>query len=302
VRKPTIAMLSALVSVSFTHALSAEGGKAQSTDVTFTPTQPHLLPDLSTRILVGTKTLWENRKRFAIPKVVREDLTLDMAPNTVIASGGYLFHLTMPHEYKFGHVRKEDMIFTVLESCTLAVRSEKGEAPRLNLGKLKGSVSFACDNRQSSQIQSIHGVGKHFVALRIGRTEIYTRHPSKVLGTGMDMLGRHQLRLEEDTPRVHAAAGRHDWAGDGYGQVFRLRVQDEVRAGRGQLRAQGCGSRGPHRRVRQREATAIGSRAVPATWLTARGLTFCPPNALLPPDAGLKASPCSRRDWEPTDA
>ena len=200
-RKPAIVILSALVSVGFAHALAAEGKGSQDTDVTLTPTKPHQLPDQSTRIVIGKETVWENRTRFAIPKLVRKDLTLDIAPKTVIASGGYLFHLGMPYVYKFGHIREEDMIFTVVDSCKISVCSERAKAPRLQLKKLKGTLSFACDNRQSSQIKNIHGTGKHFVALRVGRTEIYRRHPSKVLGTGMDIsvvtnFGAKKIRLE----------------------------------------------------------------------------------------------------------
>ena len=115
--------------------------------------------------------------------------------------GGRLFHLTTPHVYKFGHVRESDMIFTVVDSCKFLVRSEKAKAPIVELKKLTGNLNFACDNKQSRQLKSISGVGKHFVALKVGRTEIYRRHPSKVLGTGMNIFvvnnfGAKKIRLE----------------------------------------------------------------------------------------------------------
>jgi len=170
-------------------------------EVTVAPGKPYLLPDKSTKILIKKETLWENRKRFGIPRLIKNDLTLDIVRNTVIASGGYLFHLTTPSGYKFGEVRESDMIFTVVDSCRFSIRSEKGKAPLIQLKKLKGNLNFACDNRQTSQLKSISGIGKHFVGLRVTRTEIYRRHPSKVLGTGMDIFvvnnfGSKKIRLE----------------------------------------------------------------------------------------------------------
>jgi hypothetical protein len=170
-------------------------------EVTLTPTKPYLLPDQSTKILVEKKTQYENRKRFGSSQLKKGDLTLDIVPNTVIASGGYLFYLTTPHEYKFGHIRKSDMIITVVDSCKSSVLIKKGRAPLVQLKKLKGNLNFNCDNRRVSQLKSLSGKGKHFVSLRVGRTEIYRRHPSKVLGTGMDVFvvnnfGAKKIRLE----------------------------------------------------------------------------------------------------------
>ncbi|MDP6635565.1 MAG: hypothetical protein QGG42_11735 [Phycisphaerae bacterium] len=170
-------------------------------EVTVTPGKPYLLADKSTKLLIKKETLYENRKRLGVPQLTHKDMTLDIAPNTVIASGGWVFHLSTPHDYKFGHVRESDMIFTVVDSCKFSVRSEKAKPPVVELKKLQGSLNFACDNRQSSQLKNISGAGKHFIGLRVGRTEIYRRHPSKVLGTGMDVLvvnnfGAKRIRLE----------------------------------------------------------------------------------------------------------
>lgn len=176
-------------------------GVGKTIEATVTPTKPYLLGDQSTQILIKKETLYENRKRFGIPQLKKDDLTLDIVPNTVIASSGYLFHLTTPSDYKFGHVRDSDMIFTVVDSCKFSIRSEKGKAPLIQLKKLKGNLNFACDNRQTRQLKSINGVGKHFVGLRVTGAEIYRRHPSKVLGTGMDIFvvnnfGAKKIRLE----------------------------------------------------------------------------------------------------------
>jgi hypothetical protein len=94
------------------------------------------------------------------------------------------------------------MIFTFVDSCKMTVLSEKKQAPMVQLKPLKGLVALRCDNKQSSQLKRIRGLGKHFVAVRlVGRTEIYKRHPSKVLGTGMDVIvvnnfGAKKIRLE----------------------------------------------------------------------------------------------------------
>ncbi len=171
------------------------------TEVTLTPTQPYLLPDRSTKLSIKKETSWENRVRGGFPQLTRKDLTLDIVPNTVIASGGYLFHLTVPHDYKFGEVREADMIFTVVDSCKSWVLSEKRKAPRVQLKALKGSLPFDANHRSCNQLGSVRGEGKHFVALKISSTEIYRKHPSPVLGTGMDVtvvnnFGAKSIRLE----------------------------------------------------------------------------------------------------------
>ncbi len=180
-------------------AVKAKAG--DKIEVTVTPDKPYLLADKISQLLVKKESLYENRKQSGMPQFRRDDLTLDIVANTVIASGGRLFHLTTPHVYKFGHVRESDMIFTVVDSCKFLVRSEKAKAPIVELKKLTGNLNFACDNKQSRQLKSISGVGKHFVALKVGRTEIYRRHPSKVLGTGMNIFvvnnfGAKKIRLE----------------------------------------------------------------------------------------------------------
>jgi hypothetical protein len=171
-------------------------------DVTLTPTQPYLLPDQSTSLTILKETSWKDRVRGGFPQLSNEDMTLDIAPNTVIASGGYLFHLTTPYEYSFGHVRELDMIFTIVDSCKSRVLYEKVEARVIQLQELSGTLEFNCEHaRQVSQLQNISGDGKHFVALRVTQMEIYRRHPSPVLGTGMDVFvvtnfGVKKIRLE----------------------------------------------------------------------------------------------------------
>ncbi len=167
-------------------------------EVTLTPTEPHLLPDLVSQLTISKKTSWE---RGGFPQVTNKNLTLDIVPNTVIASGGYLFCLTLPHEYKFGHVRKSDMIFTVVESCKSTVLAKKSTAPLVQLTALKKTLPFAAKHAPCNQLKTVNGKGKHFVALRVTRTEIYRKHPSPVLGTGMDIIvvnnfGSKKIRLE----------------------------------------------------------------------------------------------------------
>lgn len=181
---------------------SDDKGKMQKTDVEVTPAKPYVLPDKTTKILIKKDTIYLGRgKRIGIPQLVIKDLTLDIVPNTVIASGGQFLYLTMPYDYKFGHIRESDMIMTVIDSCKFSVIREKKAAPVLLLKKLKGDLEFSCSNRDASQLKSVHGDGKHFVALRVTRTETYRRAPSNVLGTGMDLcvvnsFGAKRIRLE----------------------------------------------------------------------------------------------------------
>lgn len=171
-------------------------------EVMATPTQPYLLPDQKTKILVKKETLYSDRVRSGIPQLTYKDLTLDIVPNTVIASGGYLFHFTEPFEYEFGHHRESDMIFTVVDSFKCSVLREKSTAPQLQLKKLSGNLKFEAKHASGTrQLKGIHGKGRHFVALRVTGAEIYRKHPSKVLGTGMDIFvvnnfGSKKIRLE----------------------------------------------------------------------------------------------------------
>ncbi len=181
---------------------SDDKGKMEKTDVEVTPARPYVLPDRTAKIQVKKETIYLGRgKRIGMPQLVIKDLVLDIVPNTVIASGGRFLYLTMPYDYRFGHVRESDMIFTVLDSCKFSVIREKKAAPVLQLKKLKGDLAFNCSNSDPSQLKSVHGAGKHFVALRVTRTEIYRRAPSNVLGTGMDIsvvnnFGAKRIRLE----------------------------------------------------------------------------------------------------------
>ncbi len=185
----------------FTLRPSVKAKAGDTIEAVVTPDKPFLLADKLTQLLIKKETIYENRKQSGTPRLKRGDMTLDIVANTVIASGGRLFHLTRPTDYKFVHARESDMIFTFVGSCKFPIRSVKAKAPVVELKKLAGNVNFKCDNRQSSQLQSVSGAGKHFVALKVGRTEIYRRHPSKVLGTGMNILvvnnfGARDIRLE----------------------------------------------------------------------------------------------------------
>ena len=180
-------------------AVKAKAG--DKLEAVVTPDKPFLLADKLTQLLIKKETIYENRKQSGTPQLRKGDMTLDIVANTVIASGGRIFYLTRPTDYKFAHVRESDMIFTFVGSCKFPIRSVKAKAPVVTLKKLAGNVNFQCDNKRSSQLQSVSGAGKHFVALKVGRTEIYRRHPSKILGTGMDIFvvnnfGAKKIRLE----------------------------------------------------------------------------------------------------------
>lgn len=183
------------------HDAPPASGEMKKIEATVTPSENYRLPDGITEILALTETVYENRKHSGVILLKRKDLTLDIVPNTVVASGGYLFHLTTPHECQLGHVREEDMIFTVLDSCKTMVMVEEGKTPVLQLKALKGSLAFEAKHSACNQLGSVRGEGKHFVAIKISRTEIYRKHPSPVLGTGMDVtivnnFGAKSIRLE----------------------------------------------------------------------------------------------------------
>ncbi len=170
-------------------------------EVIVTPSKPHLLSDKRTRLSIKKDTWWKNRQRGGYPQLQNDDMTLAIVPNTVIASGGRVYYLDPPKEYKFGEVRESDVIHTIVDSCKFSILSEKAKAPTIKLKKMNGYVSFYCDNRNAVDGGMVKGKGYHFVALRVERAEIYRRASSNVLGPGMDLdvvtnFGVKRIRLE----------------------------------------------------------------------------------------------------------
>lgn len=174
---------------------------ADQKEVMVTPGKPHLLPDKRTRLTIKKDTWWKNRQRGGYPQLQNDDMTLAIVPNTVIASGGRVYYLDPPKEYKFGEVRESDVIHTIVDSCKFSILSEKAKAPTIKLKKLNGYISFYFDNRNAVEGGVTTGNGYHFVALRVERMEIYRRASSNVLGPGMDLdvvtnFGVKRIRLE----------------------------------------------------------------------------------------------------------
>lgn len=162
-----------------------ETTKVARTEITLTPAKPYILPDLTTRIEIRQEGSFNGVLGW--PTLVRHHLILNIAPNTVIASGGYVFHLTTPFDYKT-HARFDgDVGMTDVDSCKFAFGSEKKPAPILKLGKLQGDLAFKVyppiyyesnNGQKTSPLQKISAAGKHFVAVRVTGADFF-RKPVK---------------------------------------------------------------------------------------------------------------------------
>jgi len=168
---------------------AAPGAEATELKVTVTPAKPYVLPDGSTKIVVRTESIYLGRKgRTGTVQVMVGDSVLDVVPRTVIASGGYRFEFNTAPEFQFGEVRKEDMIFTVVDACTLTVLSSKQPGPRIALKKLNNTVELDCfHNMPCLKVHTIRGDGKHFVSFKPTMVEVSRFHPSTVLGARLRM-------------------------------------------------------------------------------------------------------------------
>ena len=168
---------------------TAPGPATKKLEVTVTPTKPYILPDGKTKIVVKKESIYLGRQgQTGTVQVMVGDSVLDIVPRTVIASGGYRFEFNAAPKFKFGHVRESDMIFTVVEACSLTVHSSKQPAPRIALKKLDSTVELDCfSNMPCQKVHTIAGDGKHFVSFKPTGVTISRFHPSKVLAARLRM-------------------------------------------------------------------------------------------------------------------
>lgn len=167
----------------------AQGIGAKAIEVTVTPDKPYVLPDGSTKITVKKESIYLGRGgRTGTVQVTVGDSVLDVVPLTVIAANGYRFEFSTAPQFQFGEVRQEDMIFTVVDACTLTVLSSKQPSPRIALKELKGTVELDCShNMPCLEVHTIRGEGKHFVSFKPTMVEVSRFHPSTVLGARLRM-------------------------------------------------------------------------------------------------------------------
>ena len=168
----------------------AQGIEAKELEVTVTPAKPYVLPDGSTKILVKKESIYLGRGgRTGTVQVMVGESVLDVVPRTVIATGGYRFEFNTAPQFQFGHVREEDMIFTVVDACTLTVLSSRQPSPRVALKELKDTVELACShNMPCLEVHTIRGLGKHFVSFKPTMVEVARFHPGPpVLGARLKM-------------------------------------------------------------------------------------------------------------------
>jgi hypothetical protein len=163
--------------------------KAKELKVTVTPTKPYVLPDGKTKIVVSKKSVYLGRGGHSgTVQVLVGDSVLDIAPRMVIAAGGYRFEFDRAPEFKFGRVRKSDMIFTVVESCSLTVRSSKQPGVKLAFKKLDSTLELVCYHSMPClKTHTIRGEGKHFVGFKPTSVTVSRFHPSPVLGARLRM-------------------------------------------------------------------------------------------------------------------
>ena len=167
----------------------AQRVKATELKVTVTPAKPYVLPDGKTKVAVKRESIYLGRGgRTGTVRVMVGESVLDIAPLTVIASGGYRYEFKTAPQFKFGHEREDDMIFTVVDACTLTVLSSKQPSPRIALKKLDATVELACShNMPCLKVHTIRGEGKHFVSFKPTMVEVSRFHPSTVLGARLRM-------------------------------------------------------------------------------------------------------------------
>jgi len=160
-------------------AKPAAQAEAKKIEVTITPYKPYILPDGKTTITVKKESIYLGRKgRTGTVQVMIGDSIMDVVPRTVIAANGYRFEFGEAPRFKFGHVRREDMIFTVVDSCTLTVLSSRQPSPRIALKAIKSTVELDCYHSMPClKVHTIGGAGMHFVSFKPTQVEVARFHP-----------------------------------------------------------------------------------------------------------------------------
>lgn len=167
----------------------AQAIEAKEIAVTVTPEKPYILPDGKTKIAVKKESIYlERGERTGTVQVMIGDWVLDLVPRTVLAVNGYRFEFNTAPQFKFGEVREEDMIFTIVDSCTLTVLSSRQPSPLIALKGLKDTVELDCYHGMPClDVHTIRGLAKHFVSIKPTTVEIAHFHPQTVLGARLQM-------------------------------------------------------------------------------------------------------------------
>lgn len=154
-----------------------------------TPAKPYTLPDKKTVITVKEETtdIGRGQRGGTVQVMVGEDL-LDILPPTTIMTNGYRFEFREAPKFVLGETRHEDMIFIVVDSCTLSVRSAKQDAFSISLKKLDETFVVKCSHgTPPPELYTARGEGKHFVSFTPTMVEVSRFHPSQELGARLKM-------------------------------------------------------------------------------------------------------------------
>ncbi len=168
---------------------AAQRKATKKLEVTITPAEPYLLPDGRTKVVVKKESIYLGRLgRTGTVQVMVGDSVVDVVPQTVIAAGGYRFEFKTAPQFQFGNFREEDMIFTIVDACTLTILSSKQGTPRVPLKKLDETIELACFHGMPClAVHTIRGDEKHFVSFKPMMVEVSRFHPSKELGARLKM-------------------------------------------------------------------------------------------------------------------
>lgn len=171
-------------------AKPAAQAEAKKIEVTVTPDKPYVLPDGKTQITVDRESIYLGRGgRTGTVRVAVGGSVMDIVPRTVIAANGYRFEFSQAPQFQFGEVRQEDMIFTVVDSCTLTVLSSRQPSPRIALKALESTVELDCfHNMPCLKVHTVGGEGMHFVSFKPTQVEVARFHPGPAeLGARLKM-------------------------------------------------------------------------------------------------------------------
>lgn len=162
----------------------AGDGGPERIQVTVTPDKPFTLPDGKTTISVEAESVYLGRGgRTGTVRVTVGDSVIDVVPRTVVAVDGHRYEFASAPTFQFGHVRESDMIFTVVDSCSLTVLSSKSSAPHIAIAELDKTLELAVTHgRAPTKVYTVPGKGKHFVSITPTSMEVSRFHPDPELG------------------------------------------------------------------------------------------------------------------------
>lgn len=186
------------------HSLFAQ----KTIDVTLTPEKAYVLPDGETKLTVKPESVYLGRAgRTGTVQVQLGESILVLVPKTVIHAGDYRYEFSTDPVFKFGEVREQDMIFTIVQSCSLQIRITQEEAPVVSLKEIEEVMEVETPHGQiHSMLYTLPRDGKHFIILKPKSAEISRFHPDPELGARLNLdlvtpFGARSVRLNYKKPQ-----------------------------------------------------------------------------------------------------